>query len=206
MNILSHRGWWNTLAERNSAAAFQRSFSAGFGTETDVRDLCGTLVVSHDMPSGDEMLFEDVLKIMDGRNLPLAINIKADGLVEPLLEMLSKYRQTCYFTFDMSIPDLVVQTTYGANVFTGLSDIVPAPVLLDKCCGIWLDAFFSEWYGADLIDGLLESGKQICIVSPDLHKRNPFAHWEVIRSCRGLRDGRLMLCTDMPDKAREFFA
>ena len=44
------------------------------------------------MPSGDEMLFEDVLKIMDGRNLPLAINIKADGLVEPLLEMLNKYR------------------------------------------------------------------------------------------------------------------
>ena len=206
MKILSHRGWWKTLAERNKATAFQRSFAAGFGTETDVRDIRGTLVVSHDMPSGEEMLFEDVLKIMDGRNLPLAINIKADGLVEPLLEMLNRYRHTCYFTFDMSIPDLVVQTDYGANVFTGLSDIMPTPVLFDKCRGIWLDAFFSEWYGAELIDSLLDDGKQICIVSPDLHKRNPFALWEVIRSCRGFQDSRLMLCTDMPDKAKEFFA
>ena len=38
MQILSHRGWWATPAEKNSLAAFERSFGADYGTETDLRD------------------------------------------------------------------------------------------------------------------------------------------------------------------------
>ncbi|SQK72416.1 Uncharacterised protein [Tatumella ptyseos] len=37
MQILSHRGLWTTAEEKNSLQAFCQSFSAGFGTETDVR-------------------------------------------------------------------------------------------------------------------------------------------------------------------------
>ena len=48
MIILSHRGWWKTRAERNMRDAFVRSFDAGFGTETDLRDICGKIVISHD--------------------------------------------------------------------------------------------------------------------------------------------------------------
>ena len=73
MQIISHRGYWKNPDERNQHVAFVRSFDSGFGTETDLRDICGKIVVSHDMPTGNEITFEEVLRIMDGRNLPLAL-------------------------------------------------------------------------------------------------------------------------------------
>jgi glycerophosphoryl diester phosphodiesterase len=51
MQIISHRGYWKNSAEKNSPTALERSFSMGFGTETDFRDHLGDLVVAHDPPS-----------------------------------------------------------------------------------------------------------------------------------------------------------
>ena len=55
MIVLSHRGYWKTAVEKNTPTAFKRSFELGFGTETDVRDRNGELVISHDMPNGSEI-------------------------------------------------------------------------------------------------------------------------------------------------------
>ncbi|MFJ5450377.1 PI-PLC domain-containing protein [Pectobacterium carotovorum] len=205
MIILSHRGYWKKPSERNQRIAFERSFDIGFGTETDLRDSLGKIVIAHDMPIGGEILFEDVLKIMDGRNLPLALNIKADGLAEKTLELLEKYNHSNYFTFDMSIPDMLVQIRHGLRVFTGLSDILLTPVMHNATAGIWLDSFNSDWYEAEVIDRLIISGKTVCIVSADLHKRETSKQWEVIKNCKSLNDERLMLCTDFPEDAEEFF-
>lgn len=205
MIILSHRGFWNDLTERNKLSAFIRSFDAGFGTETDLRDCAGEIVISHDMPKGDEITFEEVLQTMNGRNLPLALNIKADGQANAIKELLDKYNHTNYFTFDMSIPDMVAQIKSGMRVFTGLSDILPVPVMLEAATGIWLDCFNSDWYSADTIDDLLESGKYVCIVSSDLHKRTTAKQWEIIRCSKGFDSKKLLLCTDYPKHAEEFF-
>ena len=205
MKIISHRGYWKTMDERNTRAAFIRSFTKGFGTETDVRDICGRIVISHDMPRGDEISFEEVLQIMDGRNLPLAINIKADGQIHPLMQLLKKYNHTNYFTFDMSIPDMVVQIACGARVFTGQSDLVPTPILLEDCAGIWLDSFRSEWFAPSLVDDIIDNGKNVCIVSADLHKRDISEQWKKILHCKNIDSNALILCTDMPDKAEEYF-
>ncbi|HQT44263.1 MAG TPA: hypothetical protein PLD79_09695, partial [Halothiobacillus sp.] len=89
MIILSHRGYWKDAAEKNLPVAFGRSFDLGFGTETDVRDVAGKLVISHDMPRGDELSLEDMLDILSGRDLPMAMNIKADGLAKPLAEAMT---------------------------------------------------------------------------------------------------------------------
>lgn len=205
MIILSHRGYWKLEEERNRAAAFQRSFDLGYGTETDIRDIQGKLVISHDMPRGDEITFEEVLQIMDGRNLPLALNIKADGMAEEILRLLKQYNHTNYFTFDMSIPDMVMQLKTELIVFTGLSDILSPAVLLDQAKGIWLDCFNSDWYDSKLVDTYLEMGKPVCIVSADLHKRNIKRQWEIIKQCSHFSSGSLMLCTDYPEIAKEFF-
>lgn len=204
MIILSHRGYWKEPQEKNTRQAFVRSFALGYGTETDVRDCAGKLVIAHDMPRGDEILFEELLQIMDGRNLPLAINIKADGLGEEIAALLDKYGQTNAFTFDMSIPDMVVQLRLGLPVFTGYSDILPTPVLLEKSQGVWLDCFNSDWYTASLVDELIENGKKVCIVSADLHKRNVSVQWNTLKKCKPHGDS-LMLCTDKPEIATEFF-
>jgi hypothetical protein len=205
MMILSHRGYWKDVDEKNQKTAFERSFDSGFGTETDLRDISGHIVISHDMPKGGEISFEEVLQIMDGRNLPLALNIKADGLGNTIRSLLVQYHHTNYFTFDMSIPDMVFQVKQGLNVFTGLSDILPIPVLLEECAGVWLDCFYSDWYDAETIDGLLNRGKQVCAVSADLHQRDVARQWEIIRKCKVPKSSELMLCTDFPEKARRFF-
>lgn len=205
MQILSHRGYWHSLEERNTKKAFEESFAAGFGTETDLRDICGKIVISHDMPKGGEITFEELLKIMQGRNLPLALNIKADGLIDEILSLLAKYKHTNYFTFDMSIPDMVVQTEKGAKVFTGLSDILTRPVLLDKSAGVWLDAFKGVWYDLNTLDGLLKQGKSVCIVSDDLHGRNTDKQWQMLRQYDNIKTNSLLLCTDKPKEALAYF-
>lgn len=205
MIVLSHRGYWEDVKEKNTNIAFERSFDRELGTETDVRDFGGRIVISHDMPRGDEISFEEVLQIMDGRNLPLALNIKADGLITEIKKLLEQYNHTNYFTFDMSIPDMVSQVKEGTKVFTGISDIMPTPVLFEQAEGVWLDCFNSDWYDSSLIDDLLSQGKKICVVSADLHKRDITKQWTIIKQCKQIGSRNLMLCTDTPLKAKEFF-
>jgi hypothetical protein len=206
MEVISHRGIWHTAHEHNTQTAFARSFDAGIGTETDLRDHNGEIVVAHDMPTGSPLLFETLLQQMAGRNLTLALNIKADGMAYKINQLLAKYQHTNYFVFDMSVPDMAKQLVAKNTVFTGLSDIQPHPVLLDKSAGVWLDCFLSDWYDATQIDALLNQGKKVCIVSADLHKRSTDAQWRTIKQARGLHSDNLLLCTDKPHEARQFFA
>jgi hypothetical protein len=157
------------------------------------------------MPRGGELTLEEVLQIMDGRNLPLAINIKADGLADKLLDILQKYKQTNYFTFDMSIPDLVYQVKKGLQTFTGLSDLNPGAPLLAKCPGVWLDAFDSLWYTPTTIRDLLRAGKKVCVVSEDLHQRDNTRQWEMLNTSGLSGEAALLFCTDRPQQAKEFF-
>ena len=207
MRILSHRGYWKDFdKESNKRIAFERSFDLGFGTETDLRDIKGKIVISHNMPVGDEITFEEVLQIMNGRNLPLALNIKADGLAYEVERILQKYNQTDYFTFDMSIPDMVFQVeNTKLNIFTGFSDVNPNSPLFDKAKGVWLDSFYSPVYTEGRIKNFLDRGKSVCIVSEDLHKRPVDRQWELIKGFEYFSDSKLMLCTNYPEKAKEFF-
>ncbi|MCK5347159.1 MAG: hypothetical protein KAR20_27305, partial [Candidatus Heimdallarchaeota archaeon] len=107
MLILSHRGCWKRDEEKNMPSAFKRSFNLGFGTELDVRDYCGRLVISHDIPDSESMDFKTLLEVYCefDKGLSLAINIKADGLQKLLLDLLNEYQIENYFVFDMSVPD-----------------------------------------------------------------------------------------------------
>lgn len=207
MQIISHRGYWkNFEKENNQKIAFERSFDLGFGTETDLRDIKGEIVISHNMPNGEEMSFRNFLGLMKGRNLPLALNIKADGQIAEILKILKEYNHTNYFTFDMSIPDMVVQLNTEAKVYTGYSDILTVPVLLDKACGVWLDSFNKPcWFTEDIVNSLLQNNKQICIVSEDLHNRDVSRQWALLKSFSNINNDRLMLCTNFPEDAANFF-
>lgn len=205
MEILSHRGFWLHPEERNLEVAFQRSFHLGIGTETDLRDHDGEIVVAHDPPNGSTLPFRRLLDIMDGRNLKLALNIKADGLANDIREILNEYGHNNYFTFDMSLPEQVRQIDAGLTVFTGLSDIQRHAPLLETSAGIWVDCFKSDWYDASIIDGFLESGKEICLVSAELHKREPLHQWSIIRNMRHLSNNKVMICTDRPLEAKSYF-
>ena len=82
-------------------------------------------MVSHDIPDSKALHLRDVIKLYDhfDQGLFLAINIKADGLQELLLDILEEYQVKNYFVFDMSVPDAIGYFPLGVTVFTRESDI-----------------------------------------------------------------------------------
>lgn len=205
MKVLSHRGYWKAENEKNTEIAFRRSFELGFGTETDVRDLSGTLIISHDPPKGGEMTFEEFLQIYCeyDKSLYLALNIKADGLQPYLKELLDKYDINNYFVFDMSVPDGLVYLKNDLNTFTRQSEYEKIPSFYDEAEGVWIDCFYSDWIDKDIINHHIDNGKKVCIVSPDLHKRDNIDAWEQLS---GIMSKNVILCTDLPEKAKRFFS
>lgn len=202
MKILSHRGYWKTAEEKNTEIAFRRSFDLGYGTETDVRDLAGRMMISHDMPMGNEITLQECLAMTGDKPLPLAINIKADGLAVPVRDAFKNSPHE-WFVFDMSIPDMRQHLNAGNPVYARVSEVELHPAWLDEVRGIWLDAFHGDWYGPELVRTFLRRGLKVCVVSPELHKRDHNAVWQSLAPLRD--EPGLMLCTDIPEDATRFF-
>ena len=207
MQVLSHRGYWKTPEEKNKRIAFTRSFDLGFGTETDLRDLAGTLVVSHDPPEDRQLTASEMAAIHDMINpsLTLALNVKADGLQEMTKALFEKHSMSDAFVFDMSIPDAIQWANAGIPFFTRQSDVEPEPNLYASAAGVWLDAFYSDWWTVDVISRHLDAGKRVCVVSPDLHKRDHKPAWNMLASSDVSRHSDVLICTDYPEAAKGCF-
>lgn len=204
MNILAHRGAWNTPDEKNTVQAIKRAFCNGWGVETDVRDYCGELVVSHDIASGESPLFTDILAEYKklGAQSFLAINIKSDGIQKLLGKALGQYGISNYAVFDMSIPEQVVYGKMQIPFFTRQSEIEIHPVMYKEAAGVWMDEWEESWIGKQVISEHLDKGKMVGIISPEIHGRNYEALWEDLYK---INSDRLFLCTDIPEKAAEVF-
>lgn len=203
--IIGHRGLWTDGAEPNTLDAFERCFAAGFGAEADVRDHAGRLVISHDPPRGDEITLDDLLAAharQEGRGR-LALNIKADGLHEMLTTAIDANRVSDWFAFDMSVPDCVAYSRHGVRFFTRMSEHEPVPALYEESAGVWIDPFEREWFDDTVLRGHLDAGKQVCIVSPELHGRDPEAAWDAWRCWPSFESADLAICTDHPETLRE---
>lgn len=208
MNIISHRGYWKSEEEKNKKISFDRSFKLGFGTETDIRDYMGKLVISHDIADETCMCIDEFFKIYnDNSNLDLmlALNIKSDGLQVKLKEKLLKYGIKKYFVFDMSIPDTIGYLKNNLITFSRQSEYEEIPAFVNECQGIWLDAFNSTWYDSKMLSNHINNGKNVAIVSPELHKRNHLELWEFLKNNKFDQSYNIILCTDLPEEAIEFF-
>jgi glycerophosphoryl diester phosphodiesterase len=206
--ILSHRGYWKESAEKNTRISFERSFSMGFGTETDLRDSGSKIVISHDMADIDAMSAETFFDIYCSfrKPLPLALNIKADGLQQELKALLRQFEVDNYFVFDMAVPDGLIYARQQFTTYTRHSEYEPVPPYYDFAQGVWLDEFNGHWLTDAVIEGHLSQGKSLCIVSPDLHRRNNTQEWKNYKQLEArIGHDRIMLCTDFPEQAQEFF-
>lgn len=207
MEILAHRGYWQNPEEKNTLAAFCKAFDLGFGIELDIRDYKGKIVVEHDIPHNNnhELFFEHVLEKLQKRDLPLAINIKSDGLLNLLSTLLKKHDIKNYFTFDMSLPEMNRYVNSELAVFSGKSELQIIPPFFEKASGIWLDSFTGDWYGPQLIANLIEKRKKVCVVSDELHNRPPDWQWKMLKEHNLHQCNEVSLCTDWPEKARNYF-
>jgi hypothetical protein len=207
IQIISHRGYWKSPEEKNGRDAFERSFSMGFGTETDFRDYNRQIVISHDIADGSALSMKDFFEIYErySNDFPLAINIKADGLQKLLKGALERLGIENYFVFDMSVPDTLGYIDSGIRFFSRQSEYEPQPAFYEKCAGIWLDAFTDIWYDSDVILAHIANGKQVALVSPELHKRDHRTLWDFIKNTELYTNSQIILCTDLPEEAMEYF-
>ena len=135
----------------------------------------------------------------------LALNVKSDGLQKLLKSILDRFKISNYFVFDMSIPDTIGYYNEGIRFFSRQSEYEPIPVFYDKCKGIWLDSFESIWYNEELILDHLNNNKQVALVSPELHKRDYNEFWNMLKDNKIHQLKGVILCTDFPEKAKNFF-
>jgi hypothetical protein len=193
--------------ERNSLPALSRAFAQGWGAELDVRDLDGSLVISHDPPRGETLLLRTVVDAYLAHGCPgsLAVNIKADGLGDALAECLRDVAPSRWFAFDMSVPDTLLYARSGLPFFTRHSDVEPTPALYHRASGVWLDDFDGGFVTEQRIAEHLASGKRVAVVSPELHGRDHTAVWREWRTWPVWRSDDVMLCTDHPGGAEEVF-
>jgi glycerophosphoryl diester phosphodiesterase len=208
MVVISHRGYWLSENQKNTLVAFERSFLLGFGVETDVRDFDGQLVISHDPAKQDCITFDAFLQLyLRYPSQPtLALNIKSDGLQSALQQQLKTHGIKNYFVFDMAVPDGLLYLKLGINVYTRQSEYESTPSFYEKAEGVWLDEFDGHWISDEVIERHLFAGKAVCIVSPELHKRAYEKEWQHYRELeKKIGKDKLMLCTDLPEHAREFF-
>lgn len=208
MHIIAHRGYWKTLEEQNTIKSIGKAFENGFGIETDIRDYCGELVVSHNIATDKaetaEALFE--LYQSSGASQMLALNVKADGIQTLLMPLLEKFGIHNYFLFDMSIPELIVNQKMNLRFFTRQSDVESECVQYAEADGVWLDSFFDEDFITENHIALhLKNYKKVCIVSPELHGRDSHSLWVKLKEWNLTCKEQLYLCTDKPEEARRFF-
>ncbi len=207
MEIISHRGYWKHINEKNTLNSFECSFNNKLGTETDLRDYCGEIVISHDIPDSACLslnnFFETYLKYDD--TLTLALNIKSDGLVKKIQSSIVDYKIQNYFVFDMSIPDTLSYIENNIKFYTRQSEFEMVPSFYNFATGIWLDSFNTIWYDNKVIESHLRENKRVAIVSSDLHKRDNKDLWELIKINNFHNNDNILLCTDLVDEAKNYF-
>lgn len=208
MQILSHRGYWNEKISANSSVALKTALEKNFGFESDVRDYMGRMVISHNIADASCPDAEEVFRWLSeyGDKFCFAINIKADGLKEILNRYLKKYGIHNYFLFDMSVPQMVEFAEMGLRFFTRQSEYETEPVMYGQAAGVWMDGFKrTDWITEELLKKHISSEKEICLVSPDLHGNSDYPlFWEKLKNWR-IDFSKVLLCTDHPEEAKEFF-
>lgn len=211
MKILCHRGRWATRSEQNTLRAFEAAWERGWGIETDVRDRGAELLISHDSPTGDQLSFGELLDAWTdrGKATPIALNVKADGLATRVATLVEEARAEQLFAFDMSVPDLVAWTSGPAAsvpTYTRWSDLEPDPILVGRTSGLWLDAFTDDfWWSPAALAEHLQAGRDVVIVSPELHGRQPDAYWAWVAGLDVVSHPGLAICTDDPEGAERCF-
>lgn len=208
MKILAHRGYWNDIIEKNSPQALRTALERGFGFESDVRDYMERMVISHNIATSASQDAEEVFKWLHefDDKYCFAINVKADGLKDILKKYFNEYSITNYFLFDMSVPQMVEFREMGLRYFTRQSEVEPVPYMYDDAAGVWIDGFWStDWITEKLLSEHIECGKEVCLVSPDLHgDKNYKEFWKQLKIF-DIDFDKVMVCTDYPEKARKFF-
>ena len=105
----------------------------------------------------------------------------------------------------MSVPDTLGFIKSNLKLFTRRSEYEDENKLIDQADGVWLDQFHGIWFNFSLINDYLNRGKKVCVVSPELHRREFKEFWTELRENITSDHENIMICTDYPIEAERFF-
>ena len=200
--IYAHRGFWNLKEEQNTMEAFRSAQVNQFAVETDFRDHCGQVVISHDPVESKTGLI--ALSAYLDLGIKTAVNIKSDGLSDFFDESREILEAHGSWVFDGSIPEMLRYKDKGIKHALRISELekeVPwTPQVL------WVDCFIEDWYigQRNLIDKF--SNLEIVFVSPELHQRDFDNAWDYFEELINEGISNVSICTDFPDKFLERFS
>lgn len=106
----------------------------------------------------------------------------------------------------MSVPDLLASVRAGLQCLTRHSDVETPPHFCDETAGVWIDELIDEWIDERQLQAHAAKGREIFIVSPELHGRAHLPRWEQYREMALELQARCTLCTDFPEAAQAYFA
>ncbi len=209
VEIIAHRGFWNSRIQQNSKEAIKNALNEGFSIETDIRDYDGSKIgISHDpinFDSNCKFTFQEYLEIVDNhsdKKTKSFLNIKSDGLENILNNFDCLKNNPNFIFFDGSFPSMIRLKENNFFCLDRISEFEEKSGF--KFDGYWIDCFKYDW----MINN--ESTKFndddfLVYVSPELHNRPHKKVWEWIKNASNTFDCKFALCTDFPLEARNFF-
>lgn len=194
--IIAHRGLWVDSREQNSLKSLRSAVDAGFGVETDIRDIGGELCIRHD-PEGSFVTFSDAWSFLSQCEGLLALNVKADGLTS-LLATLDALPGSAFF-FDASWPELLKYASAGFPIALRASEWEPLDLDVFSRLGVparlVVDGFDLDWFiGDERVRDACFLG-EVMLISPEIHGRDPRAAWDWVQDVIAA-DGAVSVCTD----------
>jgi hypothetical protein len=196
--IYAHRGFWTSKKEQNSKVAIERAKNFGFGVEVDFRSHKGELVLSHNplLDGGYPVAVE-----LDFENIPVACNLKEDGLANLIGTFVEKYRNISSFVFDGSIPEMLKIRERNIPHAMRVSEYEQS--LPWNSHFVWIDSFHSEWWiGSELLFNLA-ANHFLVFVSPELHGRDHTQSWSYLKTIHERHGLNFGICTDYPELFRK---
>ena len=192
MNIILHRR--NTLAEL-------RDTPLAYGVEVDIRSRGEELIIHHDPFVLGHSFTEWLAEYRHGT---LVLNVKEEGLEERLIGLMKQHTITDYFFLDQSFPFLIKWSKAGerrcAARVSEFESVDTALSLAGKIDWVWVDCFTHLALLASDAKRLQEAGFKLCLVSPELQKREAATEIPAMRRLLAERGISIdAVCTKRPD-------
>jgi hypothetical protein len=189
------------IAHRRNLLDELKSTDPKYGVEVDIRSTPSELIIHHDPLCTGNSFEEWLSNYVHGT---LILNVKEEGLELRILTLLEKYDVDDYFFLDQSFPFLVKWSSLGLHKaavrVSEFEDINTALTLAGKVDWVWVDCFTRFALTGTDAACLIEAGFKLCLVSPELHGRDPEV--EIPEMARLLRERQISVhavCTKRPD-------
>lgn len=198
--IYAHRGMWQSPDQQNTRQSIEAARISGFGVETDFRSKNKSLVISHDPFDDLNILAANEIDFSD---IPVALNIKEDGLSTQYQAFLQRYPSQHSFLFDGSIPEMLKIKDNELPHALRLSEYETELPWHSQF--LWIDGFNSDWWiKSSQILNLVEK-HFVVFVSPELHGREFEGAWDFFYLLHSKAIAHFGICTDYPEKLRLIF-